>query len=73
MTYLHTLYKVSKQNTKDRVDLATVLSDSIRNFFLQLGRNEADVLHTQAAIEKQVRYSAEIREAEMAILDMKLA
>jgi type II secretory pathway component PulM len=71
LTYLRTLYKVSKQNTKDTVDLATVLSDSIRNFSLQLGRNEADLLDTQAAIEKQARYNAEIRDAEVAILNMK--
>jgi len=56
---------------KDAIDLARTLRDSIRNVSLQLHENEADLLDTQAAIEKQARYSAAIREVEMAILELK--
>jgi hypothetical protein len=38
---------------------------------LQLGTAEADVIDTQNAIEKQIKYSAAIREIEMAILELK--
>jgi len=57
----------------DTVELARALSNSIRNFSLQLIRVEADLLDTQAAIEKQARYSAAIREIEMAILELKFS
>ena len=60
-----------KQNVKDTVDLARTLRDSIRNFSLQIYRVEVDLLDTKAAIEKQIRYSAAIREIEMAILELK--
>ena len=51
---------------KDAIDLARTLRDSIRNVSLQLHEDEADLLDTQAAIEKQA-----IREVEMAILELK--
>jgi TfoX/Sxy family transcriptional regulator of competence genes len=51
---------------KGAVHLARTLRDSIRNFSLQLYRVETDLLDTQAAIERQARYSAAIRETEMA-------
>jgi hypothetical protein len=47
---------------KHTIDLARTLRESFRNFSLQLHRAEADLLDTEAAIEKQVRYSAAIRE-----------
>lgn len=62
---------MTKQNVKDTVDLARTLRDSIRNFSLQIYRVEVDLLDTKAAIEKQIRYSAAIREIEMAILELK--
>ena len=71
LTYLPTLDEMTKQNTRDTIDLARALHDSIKNFSLQMHRDEADLLHTQAAIEKQVRYSTAIRGIEMAILEMK--
>jgi hypothetical protein len=73
VTYLRTLDEIVKQNTRDTIDLARVLRDSIRNFSLQLHRDEADLLDIQEAIEKPVRYSAAIREIEMAILDIKFS
>jgi len=41
------------------------------NFSLQFKRVEADLLDTQAALKKQARYSAAIREVEMATLELK--
>jgi septal ring factor EnvC (AmiA/AmiB activator) len=73
LTYLRTLDEMTKQNVKDTLDLARKLLDSIRNFSLQLHRVETDLLDTQATIEKQVRYSAAIREIEMAILELKFS
>ena len=52
LTYLRTLYEVTKQNVKDTTDLARTLRDSIRNFSLQLHRVEADLLGTKTATEK---------------------
>jgi hypothetical protein len=52
LTYLRTLYEVTKQNVKDTAYLARTLRDSIRNFSLQLHRVEADSLGTKAGIEK---------------------
>ena len=57
----------------DIADLTQTLRDSIRNFSLQLNRVEADLLDTQAALEKQAKYSAAIREIEMAILEFKFS
>jgi hypothetical protein len=73
LTYLRTLDETVKQNARDTIDLARVLRDSIKNFTLQLNRDEADLLSTQEAVEKQVRYSAAIREIEMAILEIKFS
>jgi hypothetical protein len=70
LTYLRTLDEMVKQNTKDTIDLPRVLRDSIKNFTLQLHEDEADLLDSQAAIHKQVRYSAAIREIETTILKM---
>jgi len=58
LTYIRTSDEMTKQNLKGAVDLARTLRDSIRNFSLELHRVEADLLDTQAAIEKQARYSA---------------
>ena len=73
LTYIRTLDETVKQSTVDIADLAETLRDSICNFSLQLNRVEADLLDTQAAIEKQTKYSAAIREIEMAILELKLS
>ena len=71
VTYLRTLGDMTKQNTGDTIELARALRDTIKNFSLQMYRDEADLLDTQSAIEKQVRYSSAIREIEMAILEIK--
>ena len=57
----------------DTVELARALRDSVRNISLQLNGVESALLDTQAAIEKQARYSAAIREIEMAILELRLS
>jgi len=71
LTYIRALDEDIKQNTVDIASLTGVLRDTIRNFSLQLNRVQADLLDTQAAIEKQTRYSAAVREIEMAILELK--
>jgi hypothetical protein len=58
---------------KNTDELTRALRDSIRNVSLQLNRVEADLLDTQVAMEKQMRYSAAIREIEMAILDLRFS
>ena len=70
-TYLRTLGDMTKQNIRDAIDLARALLDSIKNFSQQMHRDESDLLDTQGAIEKQVRYSSAMREIEMAILEIK--
>jgi type II secretory pathway component PulM len=72
LTYIQTLDEAMKQNTVDIADLTETLCDSVRNFSLQLNRVEADLLDTQAALERQAKFSATIREIEMAILESKL-
>jgi hypothetical protein len=72
MTYIRVLYETIKQNTMDITELTEVLRDSTSNLSLGLNRVEADLLDTQRALEKQVRYSAAIREIEAAILQLKL-
>ena len=57
----------------DTVELARALRDSVRNISLQLNGVESALLDTQAAIEKQARYSAAIREIEIAILELRLS
>ena len=71
VTYLITLGDVTKQNTRDTIDLVRALRDSIKNFSLQMHREEADLLDTQDVVEKHVSYSSAIREIEMAILEIK--
>ena len=71
VTYLRTLGDMTKQNASDAIDLTRALRDSIKNFSLQMHRDEADLLDTRGAVEKQVRYSSAIREIEMAILEIK--
>ena len=66
LTYLKSLDDTTKQNTKDTIELAKKLRDSIRNFSLQLHPVDADLLDTQNMIEKQVRCSAAIRENDLA-------
>jgi len=67
LTHIPTLDELTKQNVKNTIQLTRALRDSIRNISLQLNRVEANLLDTQVAIEKQIRYSAAIREIEMAI------
>ena len=73
LTYIRTVEEMNRQNMKDTVQLAKTLPDSFRNISLQLNRVEADLLDTQEAINKQARYSAAIREIEMAILEIKFS
>jgi len=73
LTYIHALDEMTKQNVKNTIELTRALRDSIRNISLQLNRVEADLLDTQVAMEKQVRYSVAIREIEMAILDLRFS
>jgi hypothetical protein len=70
---IRTLDEVTRQNAMAIADLTMTLRDSIRNFSLHLNRVEADLLDTQAVLEKQARYSAAIREVEMAILELKFS
>ena len=58
---------------KNTVELTRALRDSIRNVSLKLNRVEADLLDSQEAISEQVKYSAAIREIEMAILDLRFS
>jgi hypothetical protein len=71
LTYIRTLDEMTKQNVRDTVDLARTLRVSIRNFSVQLGEAEANVIATQDMIVKQVKYSAAIREIEMDIIELK--
>jgi hypothetical protein len=73
LTYLRTLEETTKQNAKDTVESAKALRDAIQNFSLRLNRDEADLIGTQTAMERQVRYSAAIREIEMALLEIKFS
>jgi len=67
------LDETTRQNVIDTAELARTLHDSIRNLSLQLNRDEDVLLDTQAAIGKQARYSAAIREIEMAMLELKFS
>ena len=71
LTYIRTLDGQIKQNTVDIASLAEVLRDTIYNYSLHLNKVEMDLLDMQAAMEKQARYSAAIREIEMAVLELK--
>ena len=71
LTYIRTLDERTQQSVQDTVTLAKTLRGSISNFSLHLNRVEADLLDTQEAIEKQAKYSAAIREIEMAIIELK--
>jgi septal ring factor EnvC (AmiA/AmiB activator) len=73
LTYIQTLDEVTRQNAIDIANLTETLRDSIRNFSLQQNRVKADLQDTQAALEKQARFSAAIREIEMAILELKFS
>jgi len=73
LTYIRTLDEVTRQNVRNTVELTRALRDSIRNTSLKLNRVEADLLDTQEAISKQVKFSAAIREIEMAILDLRFS
>jgi hypothetical protein len=70
---LHTLDEATKINAKNTVDLAKTLRDSIQNFSLKIGRTEANLTDLRFAVEKQARYSAAIREIELAILVLKFS
>jgi hypothetical protein len=71
LTYIRTLDEMTKQNVKDTGDLARTLRDSIRNYSVQLGNAETDMIATQDMMVKQMKYSAAIREIEMAIIELK--
>ena len=73
MTYVRALDEMIKQNMMDTVELARALRESVQNFSLHLNRVEADIIDVQEAIGKQARYSAAIREIEMAILELKFS
>jgi hypothetical protein len=73
LTYLRTLDETTKQNARDTVESAKALRDAIQNFSLRLNRDEADLIGTQTAMERQVGYSAAIREIEMALLEIKFS
>ena len=73
LTYIQTQDEITKQNAMDIADLTRTLRDSIRNFSLQQNRVEADLLDTLAALKKQARYSAAIREIEMAIVGLNFS
>jgi len=60
LTYIRTLDETVKRSTVDIADLAETLRDSVRKFSLHLNRVDADLLDTQAALEKQAKYSAAI-------------
>jgi hypothetical protein len=71
MTYIRALDRMTKQNVMDTIELAKALRDSVGNFSVRLNRVEADLLDTQAAIMKQMRYSAAIREIEMDMVELR--
>jgi len=73
LTHIRTLDEVTRQKVRNTVELTRALRDSIRNTSLKLNRVEADLLDTQEAISKQVKFSAAIREIEMAILDLRFS
>ena len=64
---------MTRQSIRDTVELTMALRDSVRNVSLELNRVEADLLDTQSAMVKQMKYSAAIREIEMAILDLRFS
>jgi len=73
VTYIHALDEVTRQNAMDVADLTQILRDSVWNFSLNFHKVEANLSDTQAALEKQARYSAAIREIEMAILELRFS
>jgi hypothetical protein len=70
---LHSLDEETRINVKNTVDLAKTLPDSIQNFSLRIGRTEVDLTDLRFVVEKQTRYSAAIREIELAILELKFS
>ena len=58
LTYIRVLDESTRRNAMDITILTETLRDSFYNFSLQLNRDEADLLDTQAALVKQARYSA---------------
>jgi hypothetical protein len=62
----------TKINAKNTVDLARTLRDSIQNFSLRIERTEVDNRFTVSCREI-ARYSAAIREIELAILELKFS
>jgi hypothetical protein len=55
------------------VELARVLRDSIQNLSSQLDRTERVLSTKQETVVKQTKYSAAIREIQMAILELKFS
>jgi len=72
LTYLRSLDN-TRQNTKDITDLAKTLRDSIRNFSLPSHRTDTNLVDTQKMLEKQICYSAAIREIELALIEVKFS
>jgi hypothetical protein len=73
LSYMHTLDEETKINVKNTVDLAKTLRDSIQKFSLRIGGTEVDLTDLRSAVQKQARYSAAIREIELAILEFKFS
>jgi hypothetical protein len=63
----------TKRQTKDIALLTETSRDSLHNVSLHLNRVEADLLDSQAALAKQARYSAAIREIELVLQELKLS
>ena len=73
LTYIRVLDESTRKNAMDITVSTETLRNSLYNFSLQLNRVEADLLDTQAALIKQARYSAAIREIELALQELKLS
>ena len=73
LTYLRSLDDNTRQNAKDIIYLTKTLRDSITNFSLQLYRTDSNLVDTQKILEKLMRYSAAIREIELAIFEAKFS
>jgi septal ring factor EnvC (AmiA/AmiB activator) len=73
LTYIRALDETTRQNAEDIAKLAKTLRSSMEGLSTQYNRVEADLLDTQKIIERQMRYSAAIREIEMAILEIRFS
>jgi hypothetical protein len=73
LTYIRTLDEVTKQNAQDIANLTGTLRDVLKTYSVDLNRVEADLYDTQNVLIRQVRFTAAIREIEMAMLDLKFS